>query len=184
MKIKVEPVIVVEGKSDVDFLSSFLEADFVTTNGSEISEETLRYLKEIAKKRGIILLTDPDYPGLQIRSRIAEQIPSVQHAYVRKEKSIKHHKVGVAESTKEEVLLALEQVEKKQYKTIESDITQQDLFDLGLIGKKESLTLRIELGKDFHLGYIGNAKRALKELQALGVQKKELEEWKKKHDSK
>ena len=80
MKIKVEPVIVVEGKSDVDFLSSFLEADFVTTNGSEISEETLRYLKEIAKKRGIILLTDPDYPGLQIRSRIAEQIPSVQHA--------------------------------------------------------------------------------------------------------
>lgn len=116
MKKKIDAVIVVEGKSDVDFLSSFLEADFVITNGSEIADETLRYLKQISQTRDIIVLTDPDFPGLQIRSRIEEQVPHVYHAYVRKEVSIRHHKVGVAESTKEEVLSALENVMLKSKK--------------------------------------------------------------------
>jgi len=182
MKTRINAVIVVEGKTDVSFLSSFLDADFVITNGSEIAKETLRYLKEISKKRDIIVLTDPDFPGLQIRSRIEEQIPTIYHAYVRKEVSIRHHKVGVAESTKEEVLSALELAMKKSKKHKESNIEIQDLFDLGFIGKSGSLALRKKLGADFHLGYVGNAKRMLKELRALGIQKEELKEWKNQYD--
>ena len=45
--MKVDGVIVVEGKSDIAFLSNFIEAEFVITNGSEISKDTISYLKKI-----------------------------------------------------------------------------------------------------------------------------------------
>ena len=45
-KLFVDGVIVVEGKSDVTFLQEFVDAIFVTTNGSEISKETIEYIKE------------------------------------------------------------------------------------------------------------------------------------------
>ena len=108
MKKIVDGIIVVEGKSDVAFLSSFIDAEFVTTNGSEISHETISYLKERSKNTKIIVLTDPDYPGLKIRNKITENIENVNHAYIDKEKAIKHHKVGVAESNKKEIIKALD----------------------------------------------------------------------------
>ena len=54
------PVIVVEGKTDVQFLSSFVKADFVEVNGSAISRETISYISALSKKRKVIVLTDPD----------------------------------------------------------------------------------------------------------------------------
>ena len=70
MKSIVKPVIVVEGTSDVNKLSLLVDADYVVTNGSEVSRETLRYIKELSKTRQIIILTDPDYPGERIRNII------------------------------------------------------------------------------------------------------------------
>ena len=49
-KYCIDGVIVVEGKSDVTFLQEFIDAIFVTTNGSEISKETINYIKELKKK--------------------------------------------------------------------------------------------------------------------------------------
>ena len=184
MKEKIDAVLVVEGKSDVAFLESFLEADFVITNGSEISKETLRYIEKLSQSRTIIVLTDPDYPGLQIRSKIEEKIQSVKHAYVKKELSIRHHKVGVAESQKEEVLRALHQVIDGNESKKTSDITMQDLYRFGFLGEEDSKELRIKAANDFALGYAGNAKRFFKDMQALCVQKEELERWKKEHDCK
>ena len=72
--MKIKELIVVEGKTDLIFLKSFLEADIVITNGSEISQKTLDFIKEANKKQGVIILTDPDYPGLRIRNIISEYI--------------------------------------------------------------------------------------------------------------
>ena len=105
-KLSLNVVLVVEGAMDQVFLSEFLDCDFVQTNGSEVSRETIEYIKEASKTREIVILTDPDSPGNRIRSRIAEEVPSCKHAFVRKEHAIKGKKVGVAEASKEEVLLA------------------------------------------------------------------------------
>ena len=67
MKKIVDGIIVVEGKSDVAFLSSFIDAEFVITTGSEISDDTISYLKERSKNTKIIVLTDPDYPVLKMK---------------------------------------------------------------------------------------------------------------------
>lgn len=107
-KVTINAILVVEGTTDVAFLSTFLDTKFITTNGSEISIKTLNSIKELAKNNEIIVLTDPDFPGKQIRQKIQDFVPGVKHAFVKKELSIKKHKVGVAECQKEEVLRALE----------------------------------------------------------------------------
>lgn len=48
-KLHLNELIVVEGKTDIDFLSSFIEADFYSVNGSAISSKDISFLKEIEK---------------------------------------------------------------------------------------------------------------------------------------
>ena len=172
-KIPYSCIIVVEGTSDEAFLHSFLDADVVTTNGSEVSRETLDYLKEASKHRTIVVLTDPDSPGKRIRDLIAEHVPSVLHAFVRKEKSIKHHKVGVAESSRDEVLLALSHVIPADSPK-RGGLTQSDLMDLGLMGLPGSETKRAEVEMRLHLGH-GNAKTFLKRANALNLSLEDIE---------
>ena len=108
MKQIVNGIVVVEGKTDVAFLSEFIDAEFVITNGSDVPFKTIEYLKKAQEKRDIFVLTDPDSPGKKIRDTLDQYIPNLKHCFVSKEQSIKKNKVGVAESTKEEVLKALE----------------------------------------------------------------------------
>ena len=173
-KIPYSSIIVVEGTSDEAFLHSFLDADIVTTNGSEVSRETIEYLKEASKKRSIVVLTDPDSPGKRIRDLIAEHVPGVLHAFVRKEKSIKHHKVGVAESSKNEVLLALSHIVPAN-PPIRGNLTQSDLLDLGLAGLPGSEAKRAHVEEKLHLGH-GNAKTFLKRANALNLTLNDLKE--------
>ena len=45
---KNKDVIVVEGQSDVNKLRLLIDADYVITNGSEISRETIEYIKTLS----------------------------------------------------------------------------------------------------------------------------------------
>ena len=166
-------ILVVEGAMDQAFLSGFLDCEFVQTNGSVVSRETIDYLKEASKTKEIVVLTDPDSPGERIRARIAEEVPSCKHAFVRKAHAIKGKKVGVAESDKEEVLLALSHIVPGE--NSKGELTMTDMMELGLMGGRDSTALREKLSEKFHLGH-GNAKMFLKRANALGLTKKALEE--------
>lgn len=172
--MKIDGVIVVEGKTDVAFLSSFIDAEFVTTNGSEISRDTIEYLKNVSKFKNIYVLTDPDYPGERIRHILDQEIPNLNHCFVKKENSIKHGKVGVAESNKEEV--------KKAFKTAikmdndaKGNLTMNDLIKLGLSGSNESKEMRESVCNKLHLGHC-NAKTFLNRLNYCGISIEELKE--------
>ena len=167
-KLFVDGVIVVEGKSDVTFLQEFVDAIFVTTNGSEISKETIEYIKELKKNNRVIVLTDPDSPGNRIRNILNEQIDGLEHAFVDKKVSIKKHKVGVAESTKDEVTKALKNI-IVNYKDKKETITMQDIVKLGLTGNEDSLTLRLKICEELHLGYCSTNKTFIKRLNSLDI---------------
>lgn len=173
-KLHLNELIVVEGKTDIDFLSSFIEADFYSVNGSAISSKDISFLKEIEKNRPIIILTDPDFPGKKIREILNSNLTNVYNAYVRKEFSIKNHKVGVAESTINEVLLALNNL-KKFETNVNSDLTMNDLYALNLNGSKNSKQLRKTICDYLHIEYL-NAKQLLKKLKMLGLNKNDLME--------
>ena len=49
-KININAVLIVEGKEDVSYLSSFINALFFTTNGYDLNEEKISFLKEAAKR--------------------------------------------------------------------------------------------------------------------------------------
>ena len=171
---KIKEIIVVEGKSDINFLSSFLDADFYQVNGSSVCDEDIEFLKKVSSTRGVIVLTDPDYPGLQIRNYILKRIPDSKQAYIRKEVSIKHHKVGVAESTKEEVTHALENVATYSGKLI-NNYTYYDLYSFGLTGAQDSRFKRKYLCEKLNIGY-SNAKELLLKLNSLDINLSEIEE--------
>lgn len=170
----IKEVIVVEGKSDYTYLKSFLDADIITTNGSEISLQTLDLIKKANKERGVIIFTDPDYPGIRIRNIISEYIGDCKHAYVDKNKAIKGKKVGIAETKKEDILKALENVVtyKKDNPKLINEI---DLYELGLLGKKDSKQKREKICNYYHLGWC-NGKTFLKRINMFGLTKQDLKE--------
>ena len=67
--IKVKEVIVCEGRYDKDTLSQVFDAVIVETGGFGVfnDSEKLDLLRKLAQARGLIILTDSDGAGFQIR---------------------------------------------------------------------------------------------------------------------
>lgn len=173
-KIHYDALIVVEGATDKALLTSFLDSEVVITNGSDVPRGTIDYLKEASATRNIVVLTDPDAPGKRIRDELDKAIPNLLHAYIPKEKCIKKHKVGVAESSKEDILEALSHIAPSSSNKA-GFLTFADLYELGLMGSEESSAKRNQLSKRFHLGEC-NAKTFLKRINALSLDKETLED--------
>lgn len=173
MKKKINGIIVVEGKSDVELLSSYIDAEFVITNGSAISDETITYLKN--SNRDIYVLTDPDFPGKKIRDELSSNIANLKHVFIKKENSIKHGKVGVAEGDINEILEAIENAyEEKEIRI--GNLTMSDLNEMGLTGSDDSRVKRDLICDKLYLGFC-NAKTFLKRLNNNGITKEELRKY-------
>jgi len=167
MKYFINGIVVVEGITDVAFLSEFIDAEFVTTNGSEIPQKTIEYLKKSSQNRDIFVLTDPDSSGKRIRDILDQYIPNLKHCFISKEKAIKKNKVGVAESNKDEVIEAIKKyVETK--KENNGGVTNSDLVMLGLVGSDDSSLKRQKVIEKYHLGHC-NAKTFLKRINYSNI---------------
>lgn len=169
---KIKEVIVVEGTSDVAVLSNLIDADFIITHGSAIDKETLELIKVANTTRGVIVFTDPDYPGEKIRKTITDYIGDCKHAFVKAKDAKKKNKLGVAEANTEAILNALENIVtfKSENKI---NISNNDLFELGLIGQNNSLEKRKTIEEKLSLGH-GSAKTFLKRLNMINLDKREL----------
>ena len=84
--IHIEEAVIVEGKYDKIKLSNFLDAMIVETGGFAIykDKKRLQFIRRLAMERGIIILTDSDHSGFQIRNYIAKGLPprQVKHLYI------------------------------------------------------------------------------------------------------
>ena len=170
--LEVKEIIVVEGKSDKQLLESFIKADILVCNGSAIDGFDKDYLIELNKTRGVIIFTDPDYPGQRIRNELSSYLPNCKHAFIEKKKAIKGKKVGVAEANKQDILESLKNVVSFNSFN-KGDLKPIDLYQLHIAGSnsKENKEMII---KHYHLGYC-NSKTLLKRLNLLGVNRKDLE---------
>ena len=130
------------------------------------------YLKKISSTKEIYVLTDPDYPGDRIRKILDENIEGLNHCFINKENSIKHGKVGVAESTIQEIENALKNaIKTKDHKN--GTITMNDLVKLGLSGLEKANIKRNEISKKLNLGHC-NAKTFLKRINYCNIEIEEL----------
>ncbi len=159
--IHIKEAIVVEGKYDKNTLRQLVDAPIFETGGFGIlsNKEKLRFLRQVAEKRGLVILTDPDGAGFVIRNYLKGALPKgrVYHAYVpdimgkekRKDKPSKEGKLGVEGMDRETLLAALRHagvaLDGEAPVSHGEKITHTDLYELGLSGKKDSRALRQKL---------------------------------------
>ena len=146
MKYHISNVIVVEGKDDEAYLSSFIDAVFVKTNGYEIPKEEVAFLNNPRIKKPIIVLSDSDDAGKEIRNRLKALIKNSVQVEVDVLKCNKKNKHGVAECDKDEIINALKE-HIDNVNTVEN-ITTADITNL-LIDKNKRYYLceKLQLGK-------------------------------------
>lgn len=171
--MRINEVIVVEGKNDTRRLQQYFECETIETNGLSLDEKTIDFIREVSGKRGVIVFTDPDSPGNRIRQRLNEAIPGLKNAFVIKKDARTDKKVGIEHASKEVLEQALESLITFDEKR--SDVTMRDLYDLGLCGREDSFVLREYVAEKLHTGMC-NSRTFLKRLQMLGTDREKLEE--------
>lgn len=162
--IKINEVIIVEGKYDKIKLSSIVDAVIIVTNGFGIfrDREKLELIRYYAQKTGIIILTDSDSAGRKIRGYIKGAvkkgriinvyIPDVFGKERRKEKPSAEGKLGVEGIDVKTLVSAFEKSGvTASENNRKSDITKLTLYELGLSGGNESKKLRESLQKSLGL---------------------------------
>lgn len=168
MKKKIKEVIVVEGKTDTAVIQKLFDVDTIETHGLALDEATLELIEELEKTRGVIILTDPDYPGMRIRNMIMEKVPHVKQAFVDKKDAIGKKKLGIAEAREEAIIQALENV--VSFSKESQSLTWEEFISLDIIGDKQK---RLAIYDLFHLGY-GNAKTLFKRLNMASITKQDI----------
>lgn len=175
--MKIQEIIVVEGKDDSVAIKRAVEADTIETNGSAISAATLRRIAHAQEKRGVIVFTDPDYPGQRIRAIIEEHVPGVKHAFIAKEKTIaKNGKgLGVEHAADEDIKAALSSVYTPRLIEQAPEITAEDLIAARLIAHPAAKIRREKLGQLLQIGYT-NGKQLQKRLHMFEIPRSQFEE--------
>lgn len=165
-------VLVVEGKMDTVAVARALEADTIETGGFTLAPYTLRQIEAAYKKRGIIILTDPDGAGERIRRYLTERFPNAGQAFIPKRQATANNDVGVEQAQPEAILAALARVRHHEY-CPQQEFTAMDLFHYDLNGSPSASARRDALGELLGIGY-GNAKRFLERLNHYGVSREEF----------
>jgi ribonuclease M5 len=176
--MKIKEVIVVEGRDDTTKIKHAVNADTIETNGSAINKYTLSQIKHAHEKRGIIIFTDPDYPGERIRQIINEHVPGCKHAFLTKDKARAknpHNKsLGIEHASVEDIRQALKDVHELA-EPMESEIGQEDIIQARLLGIPEARNRRERLGEILQIGHT-NGKQLLKRLTLFQITKDQFDQ--------
>jgi len=160
---RIREVIVVEGRYDKNTISQVVDAAVVTLGGFAVfnDREKLAFLRRLAEKQGLIILTDSDGAGFVLRNYLKGALPGdrVKQAYIpdvkgkerRKRRGGREGKLGVEGMSPAVLLEAL----RRAGATFEDDpppagekrevLTKADLFSLGLTGGEGSAEKRRRL---------------------------------------
>lgn len=165
--IKVNEVIVVEGRYDKNTLSQIIDGTIIETEGFGIfsDKEKLALFRRLAETRGLVVLTDSDGAGFVIRNYLKSAIDPkyLRHAYIpdisgkekRKSAPSKERKLGVEGMSREVIITALVNagvsIDEAAVETGTDPITKTDLYELGLSGGRGSVEKRQKLLKKLEL---------------------------------
>lgn len=165
--ISIKEAVIVEGRYDKIKLSEVIDTPVIETSGFRIfkDKEKQNLIRKIAEERGIIVLTDSDSAGFVIRNFLKGNVSEekIKHAYIpqlkgkekRKSEASKEGLLGVegvsAEIIAEAVRKSGATILGEDNEIKKSEITKQDLYELGLTGRENSAILREKLLKKLEL---------------------------------
>ena len=164
----IKELIVVEGKNDAHAVRQALgEVDIIWTEGYGLTKKKLDYIAEMANRQGVIVFTDPDTVGEQIRNRIRTYVPLAKHIYITRKAATKQGDIGVENAEPHEIHRAFAHIQQEQ-KIVVENFTIEDLFLVGLAGSKRASEYRLALGRKLGIGDT-NAKQFLHRLNRFGI---------------
>ncbi len=148
--LKMQEIIVVEGKHDSAKLKQYFDVDTIETNGYNLSKATLKRIEQAEKSRGVILFLDPDHVGERIRRTINEAIPNLKNAFIDKSKSRTTKKVGIEHASEADLKAAL--ADYVTFGENHESLSMDDFLALGLQGRSDSAKRRQKVADAFHIG--------------------------------
>lgn len=168
---RIEEIIIVEGRADERAVKAAVDAEVIVTSGFGISKETWDRIKRAYKGPGILVLTDPDHAGEEIRIRITQKFPEAKHCFLSREDATAGDDIGVENASTDSIIKALEKARCRQVDQ-NCRFSASDLSLFGLVGSKDAADRRDAMGKALGIGY-GNARTFLRRLNSYGVTKEE-----------
>ena len=168
-------VIIVEGRDDTRRLKEvFGEIDTFETGGSALDANKLAQIKQLQQSRGVIIFTDPDYPGQKIRQEISQEISGCKHAYLTKDdarpKSGKG--LGVEHASADVIRDALQNAMTPTDIQTEH-ISQAFLLNHDLVAHPSSKAKREILAERLGIGYV-NGKQLRHRLNMFGIREAQV----------
>ena len=163
--IKVDQIVIVEGKYDKIKLSSIIDGIIIETEGFGIfkDKEKQKLIRKLAEKKGIVILTDSDSAGFVIRNFITSIVPNeyITNVYIpdifgkekRKETYSKEGKLGV-EGVPAEIIseaFAKAGIGVAASEANNKEITLNDFYDDKLTGAPDSKERRKNLLRQLDL---------------------------------
>lgn len=142
----IKEVIVVEGRSDTIAVQRAVQADTIETGGSAVSEDLIERIRLAQQKRGVIIFTDPDFPGETIRRIISEAVPGCKHAFITRKEGRKNDSVGVEHASPDSIRKALSEV-KTEAGDRHSDIRWTDHDRIRIGGRSVRQRQASEIGR-------------------------------------
>ena len=186
--MKIKETIIVEGRDDTAAIKRSADALTIETHGYGIRPETWELIAKANDTTGIIVFTDPDHAGEQIRRRILERFPEAKEAFLDRKDAQKNGDIGIENAEPESIRRALESVHGI---AVDGDVppdlpadasaeragmfTADDMFCWGLAGSGDSAIRRHKLGRILGVGH-ANSKTFLTRLNRFGIKREEIEE--------
>lgn len=106
-RLKIKEAVIVEGRDDTINLSRAVDCLTIETHGFGIKDETVELIEKAYREIGIIIFTDPDYSGEEIRRKLSEKFPSALHAYISRDDALKKGDIGIENASPEAIRHAI-----------------------------------------------------------------------------
>ena len=172
-KLKIKEAIVVEGRDDTAALKKAVDAFIIETHGFGISRNTWDLLAKAYEEKGLIIMTDPDFAGEEIRKKISAKFPNSKHVFMPRKKAVRKGDIGIENAVPEDIVSALKKIAFTQDEGRE-EFSMKDMEDAVLSGGPGAKERREALGAVLGIGY-GNSSCFLKKLNRFGITRQQFE---------
>ena len=178
--MRINEIIVVEGRDDTEAVKRAVECETLETHGFGIKASVWQSLDRAYKTKGLIIFTDPDHAGDTIRRKIKERYPDSKEAFLPRSRADKDGDIGVENAAPEDIREALMKArpciaEKDSADDGAGLITWEMITEAGLTGAPDSRARREKLAEALGISY-GNAKAMLSHMNAFGITTGEFNE--------
>ena len=168
----IQEVIIVEGKQDIARVKQAVEAEVIATGGFTLAPYTLNKIEQAYRKRGIIILTDPDSAGERIRKYLTLRFPQAGQAFVPREAAMANDDIGIEQASPTAIRTALAKVRCHEFTPV-NEFSRADLVANGLNAHPDAAARRAAVGAVLGIGY-SNAKQFLYRLNHYGITRAEF----------